>query len=214
MKNLIPIIIVAIFSGCGKRDITPTVYVSGHLYESCGSAPVKNQGLSIFQSNANSYTSPNILATGSTDSTGYFKIPYGTTDPMTKIELRLSGTNYAVTTLPLVLTTIDDLKVYEVSTCDIVVRLNVINPYTANDTLKITNFNPPYVVLKIPGPFVSGTLYSASNFQILSPDYIGSGETGVSNQEIRYMINNNPTISVKQFLMKSCATNEVTVDIQ
>ena len=61
---------------------------------------------------------------------------------------------------------------------------------------------------------LNGLLYTANNFQILLPNYIGNGETGISKQEIRYTINNNPTISVKEFLMKSCATNEVIVNIQ
>ena len=199
--------------GCKKNDTTPTVYVSGHLYQTCGGLAVKNQALYIYQLNAGS-NSTGTLATGSTDSTGYFKIPYGTTNPINLIELRLGGGNYAVCTWPFYSKDIDDLNVYNISTCNIVVRLNVINPYTSNDTLKITNFNPPYIVLKVPGPFVSGTLYTANDFQILLPNYIGNGESGISKQEIRYTINNNPTVSVKEFLMKSCVTNEVIVEIQ
>lgn len=160
MKNLIFIFIIVVFlSGCGKNDTTPTTYVSGHLYETCKGAPIKNQELYIYQL----YTGTNgtgTLATGTTDSTGYFKIPYATTNRIDLVELRLGGGNYAICTWPFSSNDINDSNVYNISTCNIVVRLNVINPYTINDTLQISDARAD-TVLKVPGPFISGILYTA-----------------------------------------------------
>ena len=164
MKNLIFLFIIyAFLGGCTKNDTTPTGYVSGHLYESCGGMPLKNQGLYIYQQYTGTKAT-GTLATGGSDSTGYFKIPYGTSNPINPIELRLEGGNYAVCTWPFYSTDIDDLNVYNISTCNIAVGLNVINSYTTNDTLQITNFNPPYVVLKIPGPFVKWLIIYSKQF--------------------------------------------------
>ncbi|MBC7537077.1 MAG: hypothetical protein H7258_15410 [Ferruginibacter sp.] len=216
MKNLFTLSVLCIlFYSCGKNDTSPTTYVSGHLYETCGGAPVKNRGLYIYQLNAAiGSTNTNILATGSTDSTGYFKIPYGTKNPAARLELRLEGGNYAVIALPANLQIIDSLKVYLHSTCNIVVKLNVINPYTVDDTLTITNYNPPYTAFKIAGPFENGILYTANDFQILLPYYIGSGLTGNPNEQIRYTVNDLTNFSGKDFLMQTCATSEVVIDIE
>ncbi|MEO8772647.1 MAG: hypothetical protein ABI402_21305 [Ferruginibacter sp.] len=213
MKNLIFIFIVLLFfCGCGKNDTSPTTYVSGHLYETCNGAPIKNQGLYIYQQSLSS-NGNNTLATGSTDSTGYYKIPYGTGNSINNIELRLSGGNYAVTTLPKSLVNIDDLNVYNISTCNIVVRLNVINPYTSLDTLDINDYRS-LTNLKIPGPFISGILYTASDYNILLPNYLGVGETGTLHEPFAYRLNHAPTFTIQNFTMKTCATNEVVVNIE
>ena len=212
MRNLILFFCFCTFIGCGKRDTTPTVYVSGHLYESCGGAPVKNQGLYIYQQ----YTGTNgtgTLATGSTDSTGYFKIPFGTTNPINLVELRLEGGNYAVCTWPFSSNNMDDLNVYNISTCNIVVRLNVINPYTSLDTLDINDYRG-LTNLKIPGPFTSGILYTANDYNILLPNYLGVGETGILHEPFAYRLNHAPTFTINNFTMKTCATNEVVVNIE
>ncbi|MBC7537075.1 MAG: hypothetical protein H7258_15400 [Ferruginibacter sp.] len=213
MKNLLTISVLCIlFSGCKKNDTTPTVYVSGHLYQTCGGLAVKNQALYIYQLNAGS-NSTGTLATGSTDSTGYFKIPYGTTNPINLIELRLGGGNYAVCTWPFYSRDIDDLNVYNISTCNIVVRLNVINPYTSLDTLDINDYRN-LTNLKIPGPFTPGILYTANNYQILLPSYLSNSETGILEEPFAYRINHAPTFTIQPFRLKTCGTNEVVINIE
>ncbi|MBC7537076.1 MAG: hypothetical protein H7258_15405 [Ferruginibacter sp.] len=212
MKNLLTLsALCVLFCGCGKNDTTPTTYVSGHLYETCGGAPVKNRGLYIYQLNAAIGTiNTNILATGSTDSTdstGYFKIPYGTKNPAARLELRLEGGNYAVIALPANLQIIDSLKVYLHSTCNIVVRLNVINPFTNLDTLYINDYRNPGENLKVAGPFLSDILYSANNYNILLPTY------SANNTRMGYSLNLNTAV-YKEFNAKPCIDNEVVVDIQ
>lgn len=179
-------------------------------YMESSGAPVKNQELYVYQLNAMS-NSTGTLATGSTDSTGYFKIPYGTGNPIESIELRLGGGNYGVTKLPAYpLQDIDNLNVYHNSTCNIIVRLNVINSYTNLDTLEIGDFRT-FTNTKFAGPFTNGIFYLVTNFNMLLPSY--NGTYSYVTKEMGHHINGETWI-INPFELKTCATNEVVVTIE
>lgn len=87
-------------------------------------------------------------------------------------------------------------------------RLNVLNPYTNLDTLYINDYrNTAGENLKVPGPFVSGILYTADHWQILQPSYSGNALT------VGYKINMGQAV-YKSFPVKAYVDSEVIIDIQ
>lgn len=204
---LFSFLIIFFFSACKKSGSEETFYYSGHLYDHCGGLPVKGKELYIYQ-HVSAGGNGGTLGSGTTDSTGYFKISFNNAAKSPdEIEIRYANSNYAVFSTPgYNLENLSDLKVYEVSTCNISVALNVTRNYTSSDTLYISDYRTPSVPLKLAGPFTNGVLYTASNYNLLVPSYNGA------SLYINYSINNTAQIE-KRFRPVVCGDNLVTIDI-
>ena len=210
MKNLIIIIIlISSLTNCKKilSVSEPEHYISGHLYNDCNGIPIKNRGLYMYRE-AEIRGDETTKGTCTTDSTGYFKLDYKALSNGIPLEIRFANSNYAIVYLtgnPIV--NIDNAKLYGISTCNITVKLNVTNPKTSGDTLYVTDFRNSSS-LKIPGPFVSGTVYTANNFNLLTPNY------PINKIRFAYLFNgDNNTAIEKYFEVKTCQTNTVIADI-
>ena len=211
MKNLIiAFAIILIITSCKKiSNITePERYITGYLYNDCSNTPIKNRGLYMYRNEPRGGRETT-KGTCTTDSTGFFKMTYRADNGPEPLEVRFANSNYAIVYLPgNSIVNIDNAKLYGVSTCNIIVKLNVINPKTSSDTLYINDYRNPSVNLKVAGPFTSGTLYTASNYNLLVPRY------PINNLRLSYLFNNNnSTLVDKYFNAQPCKDNIVTVDI-
>ena len=211
MKNLIIIIIlISSLTNCKKilSVSEPEHYISGHLYNDCNGIPIKNRGLYMYRE-AEIRGDETTKGTCTTDSTGYFKLDYKALSNGIPLEIRFANSNYAIIYLtgnPIV--NIDNAKLYGISTCNITVKLNVTNPKTTNDTLYVNDYRNPAVNLKVAGPFTSGILYSAVNFNLLVPNY------PINNLRLSYSFNLNATTAVdKYFDAVPCKNNIITIVI-
>ena len=211
MKNLIiGVALIAMLGGCKKilNPSEPEHYISGHLYNDCGGTPIKNRGLYIYREGLRG-AGETIKGTCTTDSTGYFKMNYRANNAGEPLELRFANSNYAIVYLPgNPIVNIDGAKLYGVSTCNIIVKLNVTNPRTSADTLVVDDARNPGATVKVAGPFLNGYIvYTANNFNLLVP-YI----TGKRLDMGFYL--NTPIFNSKPFIAEACKNNIVTIDIQ
>lgn len=213
MKNIIiAAVFIISFSSCKKilSVSVPTHYISGHLYDKCGGVPVKNQGLYMHQNNLD--PNENTKGTTTTDSNGYFKLEYNGNESSADFEIRYANSNYSVLILNgYNIINIDSAKLYGISTANIVVKLNVTNPKTSNDTLFVNNLNNPGTILKVSGPFVNGTtVYTASNFNLLVPRYKNSQIS--TTIKMGYYINTPPASYIDLDAIV-CKNNIVTLNV-
>src|SRR5439155_13048373 len=108
-----------------------------------------------------------------TDSTGYFKFTFEDKNGGEQSIRYVAGAGYNVALNGIIhKTNADDLVIYKFPTANIQVKLNVLNPYTVNDTLVIADYRT-LTNLYIPGPLTSGVLYTAINFRPIVMYYIG-----------------------------------------
>ena len=212
MKNLIiGIALITMVGGCKKilNPSEPEHYISGHLYNDCSGTPIKNRGLYIYREGLRG-AGETTKGTCTTDSTGYFKMDYRANNAGEPLELRFANSNYAIVYLPgNPIVNIDNAKLYGVTSSTNVIRLNVLTPYTSNDTLEITKGTLPN--LKFAGPFTNGILFTMQDFNLLTPQY--KNGTGFIATGVSYRINNAPFTS-KLFDMVACKTQNITIDIQ
>ncbi len=136
---------------------------SGYIYEDCGMEPSANQYVDLFQDYEmgliNDYGG--VLASGYTDSNGYFKLEFNS-EGTGSIHLRAGGN--VMDAIPWNVQS-SEVVVYRHPTCNIQVSLNVINAYEEGDTLTITDFDfATPEGLKVPCPLSSGILYTAIIF--------------------------------------------------
>lgn len=168
---------VLLYIGC-KDQVDETSYtVSGHLYHDCSKNPISNTKVRLFQNADNGGpVAGGELATTVTDSTGYFKFEFQDNKGKEMTVELATGTDYVgvMNNIP-ARTSIDNLIIYQSVSTNIQVRLNVVNPYTSNDTLVISGYQTMQD-LHVPGPFTSGELYTATNFPLLGMSYGGQSK--------------------------------------
>ncbi len=213
MKQLITIIsltAVIIFVTC-KKDTKQLTTLSGHIYKDCSKQPLANTEIVFFQpvsSDLLLQTSGGIVGTATTDLTGYFKASFmPVNNNALKIQEKVGlGYNTLMEGVP---GNVEGLKIYEHSATNIQVLLNVINSYSANDTLYITNFNNLNEKMKITGPFNTGILYNTNKYPLASLSYYADQ----NNTSLGYKINSGNWI-IKNFNLVPCDTVKVTVNIQ
>lgn len=189
-------------------------YISGTLYDSCNGQPSKNKKLRLVQRNTYNNSPNDNIGEGVTDNAGYFKISYAAQKFGDEIAFLSEEGTFLLSLRSDSALNIDGVKVYnKYPTCDIIVRLNAINPYTANDTLRVSNLttNPGYI--SIPGPFTNGILFTVQQHKMY-PTLLANGATGTTEQLVYYMNNNNTQYNRIYFAETACETAEVTIDLQ
>jgi hypothetical protein len=178
MKNLIIFISIAIlFSNCKKEKITRTI--SGQFF-TCGPAAEFTNYELLQQKNGLAIGSE-VLSTTKPDITGKFSFNYTTDNTTDKLFIRQSsGFGYNKIIENIDNKDISNLNIYLTFKYHLIVSLNVIKPYTNNDTLffqSYTNTNG----LKLAGPFVSRRVLVASNLyvgtSIFAPMYSGTPQS-------------------------------------
>ncbi len=154
------------------EETVPTIQLSGRVFHSCNT-PIKNDTIYIVRSGTSSLagTSESTSETVVTDSLGNFcnHFPLKGGEKTISIRYGVRPILQGITTLS---NTNDIVAYFETVSC-IQVRLNVLHSYTSNDTLSITDLGTNGL-LKIPGPFSSGVLYTAPNVRELEPMYGGT----------------------------------------
>lgn len=203
------------FGAC-KDDIAwsddNTYIIAGHLYTDCNLEPVANKKirLEVIHPNGTYYSNYDMTVETTTDANGYYKFEFkNKRDFPLEISCQ-AGTGYKtlMSDIPARIS-LDDLSLHMLSSTNIKVMLNVLNPYSANDTLFITDLrNNKYT--PFPGPFSSGPLYTASNFPLNEEYY--SGE----QRAITWYLNHFNGVSHEKWFVidKFCRdTVTVTVDI-
>lgn len=207
IKNILVIICTLLIFGCENN---PKLHIiSGYLYEDCSQMPLSNQYVELVQGIGGGlgHTSGGFLADGYTDSTGYFELAFEKDNNET-LNLR-DGSVDLLTDIPSNTDT-KDLNIYKISTCDVQVFINVLNAYTEEDTLYMTNFDDIGGIYKLAGPFSSGFLYSTEYFSLPTQNYLSGTFT------FRYNINGGQWASNwidKDVDLKLCDGNSITVDI-
>lgn len=180
-------------ASCHRHDYFT---ISGYVYEDCSLTPVPLYYLELFQgiSGGLGPTSGGFLVSGYTDSTGYFELTYQSQNS-TPIEIREKSATI-MSNIPSN-EDMEGLEVFLGVVSNIQVSLNVLQPYSAGDTLYISDLNPDATdMLKIPCPLSSGVLYTVPNIPVYNLDYAGNYETinwwinadtGANNQKTLYI---------------------------
>jgi len=205
--------IILLFSSC-KDDIDspgdgPTYTITGKLYQDCSMQSVANQAVDLFQEYSTGVGGLNggILAQTTTDVNGKFTFNFKDMDGFTESIRIPAGQGYTklLENIPQN-QSISNIDVFISLTSNIQISLQVSNTYTSSDTLFITDFRNLSEKLKVAGPFLNGTLYTAINFPILNKKYTGNGES------LGYKINNGNWI-ILPFTFNNCDTTIINVPI-
>lgn len=178
VKNLKRVIqlslaISLLFMGCKsnkEEEAVPAHQLSGRVFSNCGS-PLANSAIVLYQAGTSTLSglSDSYEESTSTDAQGYFSVSFK--DQGNKpIQLRYNN-NIILDGIPFG-KEVNDIVAYESAKACIQVKLNVVNPRSSSDTLKITNLGGAED-LKIPGPFSSGVLYTANQYAFSGADYAG-----------------------------------------
>lgn len=168
MKTLLAFTFSVLFFCACKKSDTPTLYMSGRIYNNCyDREPIRNAGIRLFRTKEGSNAQGKVVASGSTDSTGYFKIYFPKSESVNWMKLQGSGGGDIMEGI-LPTENIDDVDVFGRIYANIKVSLNVINPHSLGDTLDIERLGQSQS-LKIPCPLTSGPIYTAINYTPVNP---------------------------------------------
>ncbi|MBK8486625.1 MAG: hypothetical protein WAU21_11360 [Chitinophagales bacterium] len=185
-----------IFITCdiAKPPIGNTQIFSGYLYEDCNMEPKINHEVNLFQDYEIGLIDDTggSLATGYTDSTGYFRLEFNH-DGIGAIHFR-EGTNNLMDFIPWNLE-IAEVNVFRHPTYSIQLSLNVINSYIMGDTLTISDISAAGGSpdgLRVPCPLTSGILYTYTNVPLIGMIYEGY------NWEMIWWINEYNSVYDKQ----------------
>ncbi len=217
MKNIVTILllILVITSSCKKEKISYSL--KGQIvlcYSPTNQVAYKNAKIELFQQKIGIDRKGEIIGTTTTDSSGNFNFTYTTNNITDKIKIRESsgfGLSDIISGIPV--KNIDNLKVYYSGRYNLVVILNVINPYTNNDTLFVSNLKT-LTYLKRAGPFVNGRVYTEGGVSLLEdPSYNGNKQTmSCGLNSLQNLIFNKEFIVSNNFLCGD--TVYVTLDIK
>ena len=195
---LYSLLFTILFAGCSDPE---TFVVTGQLVEGCDQVPISSQEIELFQIDNGT------IATSTTDSEGRFSFAYSE-DRLSgneKISLGIVGSLQSLRFVSTVPANDDAGTLILAPTVDIILSLNVSNPYTEKDTLFYTDYRLQNGSLaKLTGPFQSSVIDTALNV--------------VAESSIRYIwfINENTpeNNNNRRFDVNGCAMNTVTLDIE
>lgn len=161
------VFVVLLLVGCKNKKTEYTI--EGYLMSTCD-LPASNKQLSLYQESVTLTSIGGYLKDFSTDENGYFKVVYQA-ENSGKLSIRSNGE---------ILKGIPSKKNLNIGkvynnppSVKFIVRLQVNNAYTANDTLHYYDWNYPqngasHWVKKIAGPFQSGIIDTVQNAGYLS----------------------------------------------
>ena len=176
MKNIIIILTVSItIFSCKKASVTHTI--KGQFIN-CNNGVTTptfvNTAIDLFQQKGGSNNNSKVLANTTTDAQGNFIFSYSTTNTRDKLIIRASsGFGFANLMEGIPLEDISNLKVNIPPLYNLVISLNVTNPFTNSDTLSVIRADSN-IVKKIAGPFVSKRLFVWKNYGLLGTLNYGS----------------------------------------
>jgi hypothetical protein len=201
--------VLLLSSKCNKKNTVPGV-LKGRVMVNC-TTPYANKEVSVQAPAGFSKLEYLEDANGNsvfyTDEDGYFEITYVTKKVH---EGTLFAPYSAMTGIPL--GEGQNLDIGEVilnGTVNFVIKLQVNNPYTANDTLLIRDFNGSsiYSQLRIPGPFQSGIIDTVWNEGFISYPI---SYNKVPEFSFVYYFSNNPTVGGHARCASNFCTNTLS----
>jgi hypothetical protein len=157
-----------------KEEALPQINLNGTIYHSCNT-PARNMKFILLREGTSSILGSTDFyqETLETDSQGHFCHIFKKEGGSGPISIKYLEKKI-LQAIP-VDKDLCELKAYLRTTATIQVRLNVTNPYTSLDTLKITNFTTEDI-LSVPGPLTSGILYTGE-YTLLDNSYGGTNKT-------------------------------------
>jgi hypothetical protein len=162
-KTISYIALIILFVACSKNE-NKQVTVTGRLMQSCDTPAANKDGL-IRLSGGGILANPSTSLEFTTDENGYFTVTHN--ESFSDFSVRTSAAHSVLEVESLVG---DNKELGEVYVnpfpTNFVIKLDVQNPYTENDTLVMLNHNSsdPFDQLLIPGPFETGYIDSVSNY--------------------------------------------------
>jgi hypothetical protein len=156
MKQLVIYSLIIIFTltscqKCKNDKNAPKYTISGRMMQNC-TTPYANKTVSLYQEVATTGNSGGTLVTGSTDSDGNFTLEY---KPENSWNINLRNSNDEIVTKIPIEQTINLGMVTINPICKINYKIKVINTYTINDTIRLSDIANPTNIngIRIPGPF-------------------------------------------------------------
>ena len=213
--NLINLIIITQIllstTGCHKNIDNGTYTIKGHLYTDCSKTPIANKPLTLeLKYYNNNYPVYVDLCKVTTDTSGYFEFKYSSpAGGQLYIETSAGFGFYTYLDQIPQSKNIDSINIYERPSCSIITSLNVINPYTSNDTLYLNAFDGKYKNYKIAGHFVSGQILPLCTYNISSVTYNNTSVTGVT-----YKIGYNNNWQTIDTSVMPCNQYNLNIDIK
>lgn len=164
MKYLINyIIIVVLLTACSKNN-HKEVTVTGRFMQSCDT-PAANKNGMIHLSGGGLLNKPSTSLEFTTDENGYFKVTHDKSFSQFSVRTSANHSVLDVTSLGGDEKELGEVYINPFPT-NFVIRLDVKNTYTENDTLVLLDFSDPdpFAQLLVSGPFQSGFIDSIKNF--------------------------------------------------
>jgi hypothetical protein len=201
MKNLITYIMLAVLLTACSKNNNKQVTVTGRLMQSCDTPAANKDGI-IRLSGGGLLNNPSTSLEFTTDENGYFKVTHN--EAFSDFSVRTSA-NHSVLEASI---SGDEKELGEVYInpfpTNFVIKLDVKNPYTENDTLMMFDFkNPnaaPSDVVLFAGPFDNGTLDSIVNynFSLFPIDFAKNEDLG-PKLSIRHMVRSIDNVHLDKY---------------
>lgn len=162
-------------TSCKKETDNNTYTIAGHLYVDCNLEPVKNYKIQLMVNhpNGSNMSDYDMTVETTTDSSGYYKFEFKNKGDYPLVILYSAGAGYNIimSGIP-ARVSLSELPLHINSSTNVELGLNVINPYSSNDTLYITDYRTNDY-MAIPGPFTSGKVYTAIDYYLFVENYTG-----------------------------------------
>ncbi len=161
------LLFISLLTSC-KKEENSTLYMSGYIYNNCyDKVPVQNSSIRLYRTKFGTIQGGEVVATGTTDANGFFKISFPQDNAANWMKLQTSGGGDLMEKIPPD-KNYNNVEVFTTIFANINVSLNVINPHNVGDTLVIGNFSNGGGELKIPCPLSSGPIYTATDWNPLA----------------------------------------------
>ena len=163
MKTIIIYICAALLIVSCSKQKNQEHTLTGRLMQSCDTPAANKDGL-IYFSGGGLLNNPSTTLEFTTDENGYFEVTHN--EPFTEFSVRTSAAHSVleVNSIPGDDNNLGDVYINPFPT-NFVIKLDVKNSYTENDTLFMRDFSSPDPLAEkfISGPFESGVLDSVIN---------------------------------------------------
>lgn len=200
--------ISVVFAGCNKNEPEPLYFISGTLRSTCGGMPVPNTSIMLHYDSGVQHENTETHFT-TTNAEGRFVFGYSTYFPRhysVAIDAPHTVHNKLLRHIPSHQNIeLGDVFIQQMST--LYIKLNVINPYSAADTLYIPY--APGQIITVPGPFSSGYLDTVYREMESTPIYPEMN----NNSYITWWINDEVNWYTSIFYPTVCSEAEMVINI-